>query len=174
LPVLKLNQVVIHPNSGSLIAVADFKVAPERLFRALTAPEEIGRWWGGTKPLPSVLWVGVPVKGTSWRAEGSRMEGRAVFTVFGDFLDVDAPRRIEATWHGSWDRLAMTRLSLRLEPVAGGSVLTLMHQGFLGRPDSCRRQGRLWYLALRWLHAYLDAEAGKEVRAAPTAANRTA
>ena len=103
---------------------------------------------------------------SSWRAEGSRVAGRAVFTVFGDFLDVDAPRQIEATWHGSWDRLAITRLSLRLEPVAGGSVLTVMHQGFMGRPEACRRQGRLWYLAIRWLTAYLKADAKAETRRA--------
>ena len=120
MPVLKLNHVVIHPDSGSIVAVADFKVPAERLFRALTAADEISRWWGGASALPSVLWVGMPLRGTGWRAEGSRMGGRAIFTVFGDFLDVDAPRRIEATWHGSWDSLAMTRLSLRFEPVAGG------------------------------------------------------
>lgn len=166
MPVLKLNNVVIHPESGSIVAVADFKVPPERLFRALTATDEIGRWWGGSKALPNVLWVGVPVKGTGWRAEGSRRAGRAVFTVFGDFLDVDAPRRIEATWHGSWDRLAMTRLSLRFEPVENGSVLTLMHQGFIGRGQACRRQGRLWYLAMRWLTAHFKAEAELEARRA--------
>lgn len=165
MPVTRLSHVVINPKAGSLVAVADFKVPAERLFRALTAAEEIGRWWGGSKALPSVLWVGVPLRGTGWRAEGSRIGGRAIFIVFGDFLDVDAPRRIEATWHGSWDALSMTRLSLRFEPVAGGgSVLTLMHQGFLGREAACRRQGRVWYLAIRWLKAYFRAEAEAEAR----------
>ena len=163
LAVVKLNRVVIRPDSGSVVAVAGFEVPADRLFKALTAADEIGRWWGGRKPLPSILWVGVPLRGTSWRAEGSRMAGRAVFTVFGDFLDVDAPRLIEATWHGSWDALAMTRISIRVEPVANGSVLTLMHQGFMGRERACRRQGRLWYLALRWLEIYFRAEAGRIV-----------
>ena len=170
--VVKLDHVVIHPDSGSIVAVADFPVAPERLFRALTAADEISRWWGGAKPLPSVLWVGVPLRGTGWRAEGSRMAGRAIFTVFGDFLDVDKPRRVEATWHGSWDGLAMTRLSLRLEPVADGSVLTLMHQGFLGRDVACRRQGRIWYLAIRWLTAHFAAEAEREARTGPSLTER--
>ncbi len=164
MPVLKLKHVVIHPGSGSIVAVCDFKVPPERLFRALTDAAEIGRWWGGAKALPNVLWVGVPVRGTGWRAEGSRRAGRAVFTIFGDFLDVDAPRRIEATWHGSWDALAMTRISLRFEPVTDGSVLTLMHQGFMGRPQNCRRQGRIWSLALRWLKAHFAAEAELDSR----------
>jgi uncharacterized protein YndB with AHSA1/START domain len=164
MPVVKLDHVVIHPDSGSIVAVAEFAVPADRLFRALTAAEEIGRWWGGAGALPSVLWVGVPLRGTGWRAEGSRMAGRAVFTVFGDFLDVDAPHRVEATWHGSWDRLAMTRLSLRFEPTLQGSVLTLMHQGFLGREDACRRQGRIWYLAFHWLTVHFKAEAEREAR----------
>lgn len=168
MPVVKLNHVVIHPESGSIVAVADFKVPADRLFRALTAADEITRWWGGVKPLPNLLWVGVPLKGTGWRAEGSRMAGRAIFTVFGDFLDIDAPHRVEATWHGSWDGLAMTRVSLRFEPVAGGSVLTLMHQGFIGREQACRRQGRLWYLAIKWLEAHFRAEAELEARRAKT------
>ena len=175
MPVQKLKHVVIHPDSGSIVAVADFKVAPERLFRALSAADEISRWWGGVTALPSVLWVGVPLRGTGWRAEGSRRTGRAgraVFTVFGDFLDVDPPRRIEATWHGSWDRLAMTRLSLRFEPVAEGSVLTLMHQGFLGRRQACLRQGRLWYLAIHWLKAHFAAEAELEARRDVSATER--
>lgn len=163
---VRLNKVVIHPDSGSLVAVAEFKVPADRLFRALSAADEISRWWGGATALPSVLWVGVPLRSTGWRAEGSRLAGRAIFTVFGDFLDVDAPRQIEATWHGSWDALAMTRLSLRFEPVTTGSVLTLMHQGFLGREQACRRQGRIWHLALRWLSAYFAAEAEKEARRA--------
>ena len=159
LPASRLKNVVIHPDSGSIIAVAEFPVTVDRLFRALIAADEISRWWGGAGTLPSVLWIGVPVKGTGWRAEGSRNGGRVVFTAFGNFLDVDAPRQVQLSWHGSWDLMAPTRVSLRFEPVLNGAVLTLLHQGFLGREQACRRQGRIWYLAIKWLGAHLEAEA---------------
>ena len=156
---LRLKNVAIHPGSGNIIVVAEFPVPPDRLFRALTAAEEIGRWWGSPRSVPTLLWVGVPVKGTSWRAEGSRVAGRAAFTAFGDFLDVDAPRQMQMSWHGSWDQMMPTRIDARLEPVLGGSVLTLLHQGFMGREQACLRQGRIWYRAMKRLKAYLQAEA---------------
>jgi uncharacterized protein YndB with AHSA1/START domain len=59
------------------------------------------------------------------------------------------------TWLAPWDGNATTTVTWRLEPVEEGTRLTLRHEGFAGRPDSCRGHGDGWVRVLDWLGGYL-------------------
>nr|MDQ3031065.1 SRPBCC domain-containing protein [Myxococcota bacterium] len=58
-------------------------------------------------------------------------------SVHGAVLEVDRPRRFALTWHASWDGGARTVISYTLEPTATGTEVSVVHDGFGGRPQSC-------------------------------------
>jgi hypothetical protein len=56
------------------------------------------------------------------------------------------------TWNPSWDDLPETRLSYLLEPIEGGTRLTVRHEGFgAAHADSCSGHAEGWERVLSWL-----------------------
>lgn len=64
--------------------------------------------------------------------------------VAGDLRDADSPRRLVRT------RKAET-VTYRVEPIDGGTRLTLRHEGLVDHAASCRAQAERWERALGWL-----------------------
>jgi uncharacterized protein YndB with AHSA1/START domain len=60
----------------------------------------------------------------------------APFSVGGEFLEIDAPRKLVQTWKSDWDAGHVTTLTYRLEPMSEGTKVTVRHEGFVGRPES--------------------------------------
>ena len=137
--------------SGVILASVDIAAAPERVFRALTQSEEVVRWWGSDDTYRTTRWVADLRVGGQWRAEGSGKDG-APFFVEGKFLEVAPPLKLVQTWQAGWDPGATTTLTYRLEPIETGTRLIVRHEGFAGRPDSCRRHGQGWERVLNWLN----------------------
>lgn len=122
----------------------------ERVFDA--APEEVFEAWGDAESL------------ATWMCPGSDMESATVEVDFrvggrfrivmhdperdyaqhGEYLEIDAPKRIVLTWVSEWIPTgeAATRVSVTLEPELGGKTrLVLVHDGlpegdaYVGHPD---------------------------------------
>lgn len=138
--------------AGSIIATVEIAVGPERVFRAL-ASEEITRWWGSDDLYRSTGWTGEVRPGGAWRTTGVSAEGKP-FAVGGEFLEVDAPRRIVMTWIPDWDGDNVTTVSYDLQAIPGGTRLTVRHTGFGDRVESCSSHARGWERVLGWLFAF--------------------
>ena len=63
------------------------------------------------------------------------------------------------TWRAPWDGDQATTVTYTLEAVDGGTRLTLRHEGFGARQDSCRDHGQGWERVLGWLGKFLAGEA---------------
>jgi uncharacterized protein YndB with AHSA1/START domain len=137
---------------GSILAVIEISAPPERVFRAL-ASEEISSWWGSKETYHVTRWSGDVRPGGKWCSDGLGVDGQA-FSVGGEFLEVDPPRRLSYTWIAPWDENHSTTVTFVLEPVAGGTRLTLRHTGFAGRSASCGAHTEGWSRVLDWLAAY--------------------
>lgn len=103
---------------------------PERVFRALTDPRELGAWWGdGTYRTHD--WRLDPTPGGAWSARTVDRDGLAG-TLAGAVRIADAPRRLEYTWRASADD-AESVVRYDLEPVrvdgVPGTRLTVTHVG---------------------------------------------
>jgi uncharacterized protein YndB with AHSA1/START domain len=106
--------------------VVTLPVSQERAWRAITDPAEINRWFEGCQ-MPELR-------------EGAR------FLLGGDarcrIETVEPPRRFAYSWHpGSdqqtetpFEQLALTRVEFTLEPIAGGTRLTVVETGFASLP----------------------------------------
>ncbi|WP_255368543.1 SRPBCC domain-containing protein [Agromyces sp. CF514] len=121
-------------NQASVVDEADFSVrrtiriaAPvEKVWRAVTEPEQISRWFGRTE-----------LDGSGPGAQGSitfEGYGRVPLAIEA----VDAPRSITYRW-GNDDALGHLRdelddhatdFTFTLEPVDGGTLLTVVERGF--------------------------------------------
>lgn len=136
-------------SSGTILATVDIAVPAERVFQALTT-ELVTQWWGSPETYQTTAWQADLRVGGRWRATGRGADG-APFAVEGEYLEIDRPRRLVQTWKPDWDGGNVTTLTYNLEPIEGGTRLTLRHEGFAGRPESCQMHGSGWELVLGWL-----------------------
>jgi uncharacterized protein YndB with AHSA1/START domain len=145
-------RAVADVSEGLILARVEIGVPPERVFRAL-ASEELTRWWGSADTYRVTRWTGDLRVGGAWRSEGVGADGKP-FSVTGEFLEIDPPRKLVQTWRADWDGGATTTITYRLEPIAKGTRLTLRHEGFGGRPESCDGHSQGWERVLGWLAAH--------------------
>jgi uncharacterized protein YndB with AHSA1/START domain len=140
---------------GTIIAVVEIAVPPERVFTALTTSDDVVKWWGSDDTYRTTEWQADLRVGGKWRAAGRGADGRT-FTVHGEFLEIEPARRIVQTWRPNWDGEKTTRLRYEIEPVDDGSRLTVWHEGFGDRRDSCKGHTDGWEQVLGWLTDYLS------------------
>lgn len=147
-------RAVADLGAGMLLASIEIKASPERIFRAI-ASEDVARWWGGPNSYRVTQWSGHVVVGGTWRSEGVSEDGTR-FEVGGEFLEVDPPRKIVQTWKPKWMDGAATKVTYRLEPIDGGTRLTIRHEGFGDAADACLSHTTGWEQVLIWLETWLE------------------
>lgn len=94
---------------------------PERVWRAITEPAQIGQWLMKTDFRP--------VAGARYRMDAKPQPGWRGW-VEGEVLEVVPHRRLVYTWEGSPGEV--TTVTWELEPTAKGTRLRLRHAGFKG------------------------------------------
>ncbi len=147
-------RAVADIEQGRLMASVEIAAPPDRVFRALTTAADITAWWGSPDQYRTTGWAADVRPGGPWRADGVGADGHA-FSVEGTFLEVDPPRKLVQTWKAAWDGGHETTITYRLELVEGGTRLTLRHEGFADRVESCRGHAEGWERVLGWLAKYL-------------------
>jgi uncharacterized protein YndB with AHSA1/START domain len=120
--------------AGSILATVEIAAPPARVFVAL-ASEEIVDWWVRDGFFRMTEWTGDVRPGGRWRGAGVRGNG-APFVLEGEFLEVDPPRRLVHTWFLIGAPGKPTTVSYLLEPIAGGTRVTLRHEGLATRESS--------------------------------------
>jgi len=113
--------------SGTVHAMVEIAAPPERVFRAL-ASQEIVDWWVRPGVFDTREWSGDVRVGGRWQASG--MARGEPYALEGEFLEVDPPRKLVHTWQRVGFPVAPTTVTYRLEPIAGGTRLTLTQSGF--------------------------------------------
>ena len=152
-------RAVADVNAGTVIATVEIAAPPDRVFQALTTGEELVRWWGSDDLYRTTRWDVDLRPGGTWRAEGRGRDGKP-FSVGGRILEVDRPRSLVQTWKADWDAGNETTITFRFDAIEGGTRVTLRHEGFAGRPESCEGHSNGWQRVLRWLVAYASAADG--------------
>jgi uncharacterized protein YndB with AHSA1/START domain len=116
---------------GSLLATVEVPATPEQVFRALTSPDQITDWWVRPGVFDTREWVGEVKVGGAWRASG--IGGGRPYTLEGEFVEIDQPRKLVHTWLAAGAPGAPTTVTYLLEPVEAGTRITLRHSGFASR-----------------------------------------
>jgi uncharacterized protein YndB with AHSA1/START domain len=145
-------RAIADVTAGSILATVDIKAAPERVFRALTS-EDITRWWGSDDMYRTTAWTGDVRVGGRWTSSGVSVDGTA-FSVGGEYLEVDPPRKLVHTWKPSWDDVAATTVTYTLTAIETGTRLVLRHEGFGSNGASCEGHASGWERVLGWLESF--------------------
>jgi uncharacterized protein YndB with AHSA1/START domain/uncharacterized protein YciI len=148
-----LARAVADTTEGVIFATVDIAAPVERVFQALTSSEDVVRWWGSQDTYRTTEWIAEVRTGGRWQAKGVSADG-STFTVGGEYLEVDAPRRLVQTWKPSWDPGPATTLTYRLEGIDGGTRLHLRHEGFGDRAEACQQHTEGWELVFGWLRRH--------------------
>lgn len=144
-------------DAGIILATVDIAAPPERVFHSLTDPEELAAWWGSPETYQTEYWNADFRVGGKWVAGGHGSDGTP-YSVSGEYLEIDPPRRLVMTWAHDWERGAeyKTTVAFTLDVIEGGTRLTLRHSGFEGRQEQCRSHGEGWKMVLDWLRDYVE------------------
>jgi len=149
-------RAVADVSQGTIIASVVIDAPIERVFAALTVPEEIARWWGSDDTYRTTEWESDLRVGGRWRSAGRSKDGEP-FAVEGEYLELDPPRKLVQSWKPSWDSGYATTVTYRLDTVDAGTRVTVRHEGFVARPQACDSHRQGWERVLGWLAAYLAA-----------------
>ena len=120
--------------AGFILATVEVHADPERVFQALASPE-VTDWWVRPGVFDTRTWEGNVSTGGRWQATGAGPRGP--YTLSGEFLEVDPPRRVAHTWSDpDWPGFTST-LSYDLTPAQNGTRITLRHEGGFALPLIC-------------------------------------
>jgi uncharacterized protein YndB with AHSA1/START domain len=120
-------RAVADLEAGSILANVEVAAPPDRIFRAL-ASDQIVQWWVRPGVFDTREWTGDVRIGGRWRASG--LGKRGPYVLEGEFIEVDAPRKLVHTWHGAGVPGPPTTVTYTLEPTGNGTRVTLRHSGF--------------------------------------------
>lgn len=123
-------------NTGTIRVAADptecritieLAATGERVFHAL-ASKEVTDWWVRPGVFDTREWTGDVRAGGHWQASG--IGGGRPYTLEGEFLEVDSPRKLVHTWHLAGTPAPPSTVIYLLEPRDGGTRITFKHAGF--------------------------------------------
>jgi uncharacterized protein YndB with AHSA1/START domain len=144
--------------AGSVLATVEIAATAERVFKALSDPKELVRWWGSPDTYRAHRWEADFRVGGQWRVDGKSAEG-APYSVYGEFAEITPPRRLVQSWTYDWEKdQPPTRLTYILDDIPGGTRVTVRHEGFASQ-EGCASHGSGWERVLGWLEGFLEARA---------------
>ncbi len=148
-------RAVADVSAGLILATVEVAAPIERVFRALTDPAELPKWWGDPAMYQTTAMTADLRVGGAWRCEGRGADGHA-FHVGGEYIEIAAPHRVAFTWRPSWDDTPDTVVTYSLESIEGGTRVTARHSGFTAASaESCRGHGQGWARVLDWLRSFV-------------------
>lgn len=129
-----------------------FQATPEKVFEALTRPEQMSRWCAPSDEYSTSAEVDLRVGG-QYRIEMTHASG-SVHTAVGEYREVTPPKRLVYTW--SWEDGAVkdSLVTVELRELDGGVELTLVHEQFTDAEQSAKHE-QGWAGCLNRLEAAL-------------------
>lgn len=149
-------RAIADVSDGVVLATVEIMAPLERVFRALTDPRDLVKWWGAPEAYRTEKWTVDLRVGGRWEVQGHEADGHA-FGVTGEFLAIEAPTRLAMTWRPTWEPGLATTVTYRLEAVPGGTRVTLRQEGFGPNIESCTEHATGWELVLGWLATHTAA-----------------
>lgn len=146
----------MNPTSASDTIVQEIaiKAPAERIFDALTNPDERVKWWGAEGRFQATHVESDLRPGGKWTMRGVGMGGKP-FTVAGEYRKVERPRLLIFTWLPDWQEdAAETVIRVDLEEKSGITTVRLTHSGLTS--ESSRASHRGWPQVLSWLQTYVE------------------
>lgn len=140
--------------SDAIVQEITIDAPAERVFEALTNPEQRMKWWGSKDRFEVNQFESDLRVGGKWMMRGIGMGGRP-FVLIGQYREVEPPRLLVFTWLPDWYEDATESL-VRWELTESNGVTTvrLTHSGLRSEADRTNHRG--WPQIMDWLKAYAE------------------
>src|SRR5690242_8294878 len=89
------------PASGEIVQEISINAPAERVFEALTNPEQIVQWWGIEGRFQATNLERDLRPGGKWVMRGTSSGGRT-FQIRGEYREIDRPRLLVTSWVADW------------------------------------------------------------------------
>src|SRR6185437_14888095 len=152
---------IAKENELKLTLKQQVKAPPARVFEALLDPKQVCQWMGPRSMVESceVMSLDARVGGRyrlkmNKRADAPSTGRPATLFVTGVYQQIDRPNRLAYSW--MWeDQQHESHLAFELKPNAGGTEVTLIHEGF-ANIESMQGHNMGWTASLQQLAALLE------------------
>ena len=152
---------IITPDQDAIVSEIDISAPPERVFKALTDPAELQRWF--TNPeCPAKSWEMDARPGGRYRYEteaGSVVVNNVrQFKCHGEILEIDPPRLLVYTWIANWhdDPASRTVVRWELALKAGGTHVKVTHSGLNKLPVARKDYSGGWSGVVEMLKKFVE------------------
>ena len=158
----------VTPNQDTVSVEIFIAAPPERVFQAISDPEQLSKWWGQNGLYRITERTADIRPGGKWTSAGVGADGTK-FQVEGEYLEVDPPRRLVHTWVASYMGTLKTVVYWDLQPQAvhglhpagpkkagTGTLVKLRHEGFAGHPEAAVNHGEGWKRVFGWMQGYVE------------------
>ena len=138
----------------TIIEEITIKAPAERIFDALTNPEECMKWWGVKGQFETTHVESDLRPGGRRVMRGTGMGGKP-FSVTGVYRQIERPRLLVFTWLPNWqgdDTESVVRWDL--EEKDGVTTVRVTHSGLT--TESARTSHRGWPGILTWLRSHVE------------------
>ncbi len=140
--------------SDTIVEEITIHAPAERIFEALTNPEQRVRWWAVEGRFRTTAMKSDLRPNGKWSMTGIGLGGKP-FTVRGEYREIDRPRLLSFTWLPDWQSDATeTLVRIELEEQAGVTRLRLTHSGLV--TEIARTSHRGWPQLLTLLQTYVE------------------
>lgn len=144
----------VTPDADEIVSEIEIAAPPERVFEALTDPQQVVRWWGEKGVYRCTRFESDLRPRGRWRATGVDGHGND-FEVTGEYLEVDPPRVLACTWKATWTGDVQTTVRWELEATGKGTRVRVRHSGLAAYPEIANAY-RGWPRMLGWLRALVE------------------
>jgi uncharacterized protein YndB with AHSA1/START domain len=154
--------VSVTPDQDTIIGEVFIAAPPERVFQALTDPQQLLQWWGQKGMFQSTRWSIDPRVGGKWRGE-AEMRGSS-FWMEGEYLEFDPPRLLVYTWVTSMPGETPSTVRLEMKAEGQGTRVKLQHSGLAANPAALVNYRGMWPSMLVWMREFVEKGETAETR----------
>jgi uncharacterized protein YndB with AHSA1/START domain len=127
-------QVVITPDQDAITSEVDINAPAERVFQALTDPQQMLRWWNSDECQTKFFEMDARPGGKwGFGTEPSTLNVNGVSRFFcqGEIVEFDPPRLLAYSWIANWhdDKSRRTIVRWELTPTKDGTHVKVTHSG---------------------------------------------
>jgi uncharacterized protein YndB with AHSA1/START domain len=153
---------IVTPEKDAIVSEIQIAAPPERIVLALSAPDELRRWFSGPD-CPAKFWkMDARVGGQySYATEKGSITVNHVseFECHGEILECDPPRLLVYTWIANWhdDKSARTVVRWELEKKGNGTRVKVTHSGLANLPIARKDYSGGWPGVVEMLKQFVEA-----------------
>ena len=138
--------------SDSIVEEITIRGSAERIFSALTDPQQRVKWWGQEGRFQTTRMESDLRPGGKWMMSGQGI-GHP-FEVHGEYRRVEPPRLLEFTWNPSWQEIpGESVILIELDERDGVTKVRLTHSEL---SESARAIHKGWAQILGWLRTHVE------------------